>query len=246
MWFLIPKAASTSVLQLLAKMTNLEIDPLLIRGNESLALFKKLNDYPPERAYEFLTDKEWTRAIILRDPLERLLSAYLGKAVRRMKRIDGWYFKKQCCSMWHHIKQCYAHNFTFREFIVMTNRCYDRHWRPQYELVDDWKYINYIIDFKHLANATKRLLLKLKDHSNVDHAENNATNIWIKYGETGWGFHGNASVFTENTVHSSNAVERMSSYYTPKLTSMVKKRYIHDYKILCKHFPKNYCGRYNK
>merc|ERR1712151_999293 len=112
------------------------------------------------------------------------MGAYLGKAIQKRKGVEGWYFKKQCCDMWDNKKLCYAHHFTFKEFILATNRCTDRHWLSQYELVDDWKYVNYVIDFKHIANAVKRLLSKLHDYGDVDqknidiNASTTTTNVW--------------------------------------------------------------------
>mmetsp|Transcript_21097 Transcript_21097/g.50141 ORF Transcript_21097/g.50141 Transcript_21097/m.50141 type:complete len:571 (-) Transcript_21097:732-2444(-) len=43
---------------------------------------------------EILTSPLWTRAIFVRDPVERLVSAYLDKAVRDD---NGWYVKHHCC-----------------------------------------------------------------------------------------------------------------------------------------------------
>jgi hypothetical protein len=43
---------------------------------------------------EILTSPAWTRAIFVRDPIERLVSAYLDKAVLHD---NGWYIKHHCC-----------------------------------------------------------------------------------------------------------------------------------------------------
>lgn len=37
----------------------------------------------PEKASSILNDPEWTKAVFLRDPAERLLSCYLDKIVHR-------------------------------------------------------------------------------------------------------------------------------------------------------------------
>jgi hypothetical protein len=52
-----------------------------------------LYHYPPHIADRMLTDPTWTRAIFVRDPKERLLSAYLDKAVGE----QGKYVKHHCC-----------------------------------------------------------------------------------------------------------------------------------------------------
>ncbi|GKY92601.1 hypothetical protein MPSEU_000230200 [Mayamaea pseudoterrestris] len=50
-----------------------------------------LYDYPPSVADGMLTSNEWTRAMIVREPLERLLSAYLDKGVQNQ------YMQFHCC-----------------------------------------------------------------------------------------------------------------------------------------------------
>jgi hypothetical protein len=51
-----------------------------------------LYHYPPDVADAMLTDPTWTRAIFVRDPKERLLSAYLDKAVSERQ-----YMMRKCC-----------------------------------------------------------------------------------------------------------------------------------------------------
>jgi hypothetical protein len=52
-----------------------------------------LYHYPPDKADFMLTDPSWTRAIFVRDPKERLLSAYLDKAVSDKSK----YIRHHCC-----------------------------------------------------------------------------------------------------------------------------------------------------
>lgn len=50
-------------------------------------------DYPIEEANEMMTSPDWTRAIFVRDPKQRFLSAFLDKAISN----DGWHVLKACC-----------------------------------------------------------------------------------------------------------------------------------------------------
>ena len=50
-----------------------------------------LYDYPPSVADHMLTSPDWTRAIFVREPLERLLSAYLDKGLQNQ------YMQYHCC-----------------------------------------------------------------------------------------------------------------------------------------------------
>ena len=52
-----------------------------------------LTDVPPKYAEQLLLDPEWTKAIFVRDPKERVLSAYLNKAVGETS-----YIKTRCCN----------------------------------------------------------------------------------------------------------------------------------------------------
>ncbi|VEU41849.1 unnamed protein product [Pseudo-nitzschia multistriata] len=65
-----------------------------------------LGSYPRTKQEEFMTSSDWTRAIFVRDPMERLLSAYIDKAIKVHKSyfggIPGGYIKNHCCGILHH------------------------------------------------------------------------------------------------------------------------------------------------
>ena len=52
-----------------------------------------LTDVPPKYAERLLLDPEWTKAVFVRDPKERVLSAYLDKAIG-----GNPYVKLRCCA----------------------------------------------------------------------------------------------------------------------------------------------------
>ena len=77
-WFLNPKVASTSTRVTLARLLNQQVDRINTNYTH-IRNFTFLHTYSINQIKEFLISPDWIRAIILRDPKERLLSAYLDK-----------------------------------------------------------------------------------------------------------------------------------------------------------------------
>eukprot|EP00559_Dactyliosolen_fragilissimus_P004376 CAMPEP_0184872700 /NCGR_PEP_ID=MMETSP0580-20130426/41436_1 /TAXON_ID=1118495 /ORGANISM="Dactyliosolen fragilissimus" /LENGTH=421 /DNA_ID=CAMNT_0027375535 /DNA_START=471 /DNA_END=1736 /DNA_ORIENTATION=- len=57
----------------------------------SVNQLKYLSDYPTDIATAIMTSPAWTRAVFVREPKERVLSAFLDKAVKEE------YFARKCC-----------------------------------------------------------------------------------------------------------------------------------------------------
>ena len=99
-FFTVPKIGTTVFKQLFRRMMGAEnwdqVDrtkwPHLPHNPASNGL-KYLYDFSITTANEMMTSPNWTRAIFVRDPVERLLSAYLDKALHA----NGYYIKKKCC-----------------------------------------------------------------------------------------------------------------------------------------------------
>eukprot|EP00536_Pseudo-nitzschia_multiseries_P005460 jgi/Psemu1/190557/e_gw1.102.22.1 len=133
----------------------------------------------PKVQQEIWNDKEWTFAVILRDPAERLLSAYLDKLeITEDKRGRKGSFAR---------KLKLSNNFSFENFLEYLekdsprelsckndlealpsltgiNWCSDPHWRPQSwgcgisEKIDRFDFIG---TMNNIANHTKALLEKV-------------------------------------------------------------------------------------
>ena len=84
-------------------------------------------DFSPENIATMLISPEWTRAIFVRDPKERFLSAYLDK----VRNKEGKYVIGHCCPK---KKQCVPK--TMLEFIELSKFCHDPHWAPQNERLE--------------------------------------------------------------------------------------------------------------
>jgi len=241
-WFLTPKAASTSVLDLLYKLTHPNANSIPNRKGGVRQKIPRFNEYTLDEASDMVLDPQWAKVLIVRDPKARFLSAYLGKEVRRRNFIKPEHrrpnppytgtFRHMCCkdkylnhtsSVIQNSSQpdCWEHNFTFVEFINVTKGCDNIHWRPHVDIVaNHTEFLNFIIDFNYLAEDAERLLKKV--------------GAWLKFGATGWGENGTNAVFGRNEHHSSSGSGTYYDYYTPELEKIVEERYRLDYDLLKK------------
>lgn len=182
---------------------------------------KYLYHYPPSQAMEMIFGNGgWTKAIFIRDPLERLLSAYLDKGIRK----GGAYVIKHCSVP---SKQ---QQLSFAEFIeIIKSSCAnDPHWRPQSDRIDQpvlWEYINFVGKFESLHTDTRNLLEKL--------------GAWKTHGASGWGPSGNESIFSKGTEarHKTGSSDLLRMYYNESnIQSMALDFYRKDYAHPLFHF----------
>mmetsp|Transcript_16489 Transcript_16489/g.40287 ORF Transcript_16489/g.40287 Transcript_16489/m.40287 type:complete len:308 (+) Transcript_16489:129-1052(+) len=210
-FFTVGKVSCTVFKQLLRRMMDKDDwrdDTGALPHNPNKNGLKYLYHYPPKKALEMLTstDKGWSRAIFVRDPLERLLSAYLDKG----KRKNGMYMSKHC-------KKPQV-DFSFEEFVdIVSSSCkHDPHWAPQIQRIDPpfWKHINFVGKFDTLQRDTKKLL--------------NRFGAWEEFGESGWGPHFNESIFSKATHarHETGASGHFEEYYN---SSWVRNTALHFY-----------------
>lgn len=164
---------------------------------------KYLYDYTPERATEIVNDPSWTKAIFIRDPLTRFLSAYLDKIVNHP------YHNR-------HLK------LTFEEFIGKVEKGFkDPHWNPQCELIDCKKWLpklNFIGRIDTTAQDAKKLLKRVK--------------AWDKFGATGWEDGGAIFQGKPDSEHATQAKGKLARYYTPALEKRVRSLLQVDYEQL--------------
>jgi hypothetical protein len=196
-----------------------------------------LYHYPPSVADAMFTDPTWTRAIFVRDPKERLLSAYLDKAVKERK-----YMMQHCCpnverkrkskqslkqAKMHQLLQCSTasavelpHTLSLSEFVdTVVPACPDPHWNPQSAHISDniWPTINFVGDMDRIETDATALLRQ--------------TGLWDEFGASGWGGDG-GSIFhdTRSVHHATNSANRVREYYnTSALEEVVERLYRSDY-----------------
>jgi Sulfotransferase family len=76
---------------------------------------KYLHHYSRQEASEMMTSNEWTRAIFVRDPKERFLSAYLDKVVQ-----NPFFTNHVCCP---HKMNCVSNQTSLQEFLELSQTC---------------------------------------------------------------------------------------------------------------------------
>ena len=188
-----------------------------------------LYDYTLEDAEYIMTSPEWTRAIFVREPKERILSAFLNKMLG-----DKYYFRDRCCKSGHemiqkrtildHVCDGKIDEMDFGYFLNRTQDCFDDHWMPQVQAIDKkwWQMIDFVGYMDTVTQDSERLLKSLI--SDIDGAT-----AWDKYGKSGWG-DGNDSFMQKNTAgHAKDAKVNLRKYYTPDLERFVEEHWSMDW-----------------
>ena len=164
---------------------------------------KYLYHYSPEQATRIVNDPSWTKAIFIRDPLTRFLSAYLDKIVNhpyRMKKL----------------------HLNFEQFVgKVENGFKDPHWNPQCALIDCKKWLprlNFIGRVSTIAQDTKNLLKRVK--------------AWERFGSTGWEGGGAIFQGKRYSDHVTGAKAKLAKYFTPSLEKRVRALLVPDYEQL--------------
>ena len=192
-------------------------------------LISTLADYSPEIATEMMTSPSWTRAAFVREPKERVLSAFLDKSVKED------YIVRKCCNRLQNEserKKCKTNRKSFESFLYFVrtypNECFDVHWEPQVVKIDKkwWPYIDFIGHQENLLEDAERLLRSLT--SSRDPIPGRTA--WERYGITGWGDDNELcekrpnSFLKENTsTHKLDTGSHMLEWYTKKTEKMVEE-----------------------
>ena len=223
-FFTTAKNACTMWLLLLRRMMHIkkwnEVDvnaEKLLPWNPEYNGLKYLYDFNISYVNEIITDPQWTRAIFVRDPKERFLSAYIDKVVRSKN-----YLLNKCCPTTGDCVEPSQNNITtFLHEVAYF--CHNQHWRPQYLQMtsQQWSQINFVGHMDTLQNDAERLLKRL--------------GVWELYGRSGWGTNGKEQIFQtelgDNTgrMHATDAKRYMRSYITPALEIELNEYYANDY-----------------
>lgn len=217
LFFSVPKVGCTVFKQLFRRMMghhnwNKQNDK--IPHNPTVNGLKYLWHYPSGRVKEMMTSPDWTRAIFVRDPKERLLSAYLDKALKHR----GTYVMKHCCPRSRSCKDFAS--ASFENFVDLVSQCRDPHWNPQTWRMEAkyWPHVNFVGHLESVTEDAKRLLTQVE--------------AWDEYGASGWGARGTEAIFESVRAvrHKTGSHTKLTQYYTTAtLESMVEKLYQDDY-----------------
>jgi len=191
-----------------------------------------LSQYSIEEATAMMISPEWTKAVFVREPKERVLSAFLDKAV-----YEKSFFKTKCCRNLKddHAKQdCIRDMTSFPSFLhYVTNyptECWNPHWEAQTSKIDSkwWPYFNFIGYHHNLQQDAKRLLSQLI-------SSRDGMNAWDKLGSTGWGEgdgcenRSGAFLQTNTATHQQKSGEKMKQYYEAETETLVEKYWEKDW-----------------
>ena len=202
------------------------------RSVNKIPLFNK---YSREEAEEMLFSPEWTRAVFVRDPKERLLSGYLDKAVQTDEIYRQFRRYGNCCDNKENrglLRQCADEaKASLGGFLNHTTRenCDDVHWNPQAWRIEEkyWPIIDFVGHMDTAAEDAKTLL--------------KTVGAWDEFGKTGWGVDGKQPFMAKafGSKHTSGAKEKLRKYFTPELERWVEEVYKEDYESRYMKIPMN-------
>lgn len=234
LFFSVPKVASTMFKLLFHEM--LGIDKKYLGKPKSRFVWKELhnpnvNRLPYLKKYNIsyanhmmFDEKEWTRAIFVRNPHERLLSAYLDKGVgtnfTEVRRI--------CCPRKRACMPPEADSF--EDFVTLLERsCLqrDKHWAPQISRIrsDYWAHVNFVGYMESFQEDLERLLRKV----NATASDLPSLSSVLDDPHDGGG-DAAAAGNDASRRHATDSRRKMKKFYTSKkLFDRVTKMYRTDY-----------------
>ena len=199
---------------------------------------KYLSDYPIKEARQMMLSPEWTKAIFVRHPKPRILSAFLDKAIEKSE-----HFVAETCKVYWAQKQgtvlsyedClnYHENFDFFLHEITTTLKDNVHWRSIYSRVDEkwWPYMTHIGYMESLSDDAKTFLQSI-------HSDQTGKSAWEAIGTSGWSDNERDCANTERSngeflakrdiKHTTRARDKMLKYYTPELEEFVENHYKDD------------------
>ena len=214
--------------------------------NPKINGLKYLSDYTLEEAQYMLNSETWTRAVFVREPKERVLSAYLDKYIRKPD-----FFNRTCCrKLKERDEQAYCRNKLieeggdFRYFLKHASHdCKNHHWDPQAENIDLkwWDAITFVGYFDSLAPDAQVLLSSIYSNSSSVSLPSPSPSLgesaWELYGKTGWGPNGtSAFLVRDSTIHVTNAHDKLRKYYTPRDEETVEQHWAMEWEQKMFHF----------
>ena len=245
------KVACTVFKQLLRRMMHLSDWDIHkepnIPHNPKYNSLTYLYHYNPDDALTIMTSPSWTRAIFVRDPKERTLSAFLDKAVKK----NGSYIQKHCCPNNDmgdgsgdddgSNTPCYekaSQSFLGFLQVIQQSCCCDPHWRKQSERITPAfrPFINFVGRFENIQSDTKRLLdhldgRQLMKTTIAATTTTKSESLWEMFGSDGWGPDRNMSIFADGTKakHETSAITKLKQFYNATSERLVDELYHDDY-----------------
>jgi len=231
-FFFIGKCASTEWKRMFVRMMgSAEWDTHAIHQKEVNGL-KWLNDYSLEEAQQIMTNPEWTKAVFVRHPKDRILSSFLDKAVRHSEQFIETTCKKYGNLGKHGDEQtCIAHHLEFKFFLqnIISTIPTNGNWMQIYDQIDAkwWPYVNYV---GHMDDLTKDAQHFLQSIISVK----DGVSAWERWGTTGWDLINGTSSFLNHLAkydkleYQRVTEKKLHKYYNPWLERYVERKYSKD------------------
>ena len=252
-FFAFPKVACTEWKRMFMRMNN---NPkwCKLEGHDihkrSMNQIQILRDFAPDVATEMMISDEWTKAAIFREPKERVLSAFLDKAIKKQ-----FVYIETCCNNLpsHDLRdECITNADKFDSFLRFVTEypeeCFNVHWEPQVEKIDSkwWPYIDHIGYQHNLLEDSKEILsmiTSVNDDAETETETETSISAWDKFGGSGWGapdenetncenrMQSNAeadshSFLEQNTsYHNFDAGSKMKEWYSAELEKLVEEKW---------------------
>eukprot|EP00611_Tribonema_gayanum_P008367 TRINITY_DN1787_c5_g1_i1.p2 TRINITY_DN1787_c5_g1~~TRINITY_DN1787_c5_g1_i1.p2 ORF type:complete len:185 (+),score=67.38 TRINITY_DN1787_c5_g1_i1:308-862(+) len=170
-----------------------------------------------------MNDPQWTRAVVLREPRRRVLSAYLDKYVLHGSYGDRVRADKRYVSFHEFVESTQVDTgmrLARRRTGAHPLSTVDPHHRPQALFMDKFlPYMNFIAEYTQVQHHVHEMLEKV--------------GMWEQYGASGWGRDKQQAIYqpNSNTVqrHSTNSEALHELFYTPEIEQMVMRSYAIDY-----------------
>lgn len=221
-FFTVPKVGCTVWKQLFRRMEGYpdwqeQDGTRLLPHNPAENGLKYLYDYSIEKANEIMTSPKWTKAVMVREPKQRFLSAFLDKAVSN----DHIHIMSKCCQHLNDPQTCIDSAQTPSGFLELIKTCEDDHWRLQNDRVDSkyWPYIDMVLHVESASEDAKKLLQKI--------------GAWDEFGATGWSSDHNSPIFGNAAKsagdHATWSQWQVWKWFTPEVERQVEAFYRADY-----------------
>lgn len=213
LYFYIPKVGCTTWKRFLVETTT-NVTKILRNPEVHIRHYNQLrymDQYPLSTVNEWLNDPAWTKAIFVRDPKQRFLSAFLDKGYKKTKKHQ---IPSICCKRYYKqkdqpalIEECVLNATSSAEgFFGLMQICGDPHWLPQTTRYTDdiWNHaINFVGHFEHFYEDSIDLV--------------NRIDI------------GGYEKYLNSKPHPTNANERMREFISPELEPKLDEYYKVDY-----------------
>jgi len=234
-FFTIPKVACSEWKRLFRRMMGYKDTKYDIHDPSKNGL-KYIYHYNAKQIQEMMTSNEWTRAVFVREPKERVLSGFLDKFVTHPN-----YFRRRCCSKRtpEILKECKLKQSEgdFDYFLQRTKDCHDEHWNPQSKKIDEkwWPTINFVgymvgDDSQLIEKYAKNLLESMI-------SKKDGLSAWEKYGVSGWGLNKTQCFLQSNNAnHATDAHDKLRKYYTKCNEQFVERRWRAEWESPFLHF----------